>query len=210
MKRDSRRRVPDPLICKGPGLELTSTASVLSLMNSGTGSSPFTAPNSRLRSKFHHSLLFTLPVRLSHATLPHGRPRPDPNLDARFSSTSSSAPPTTRCPPLTAHSLFPAFSTPLLPITSLQPQQFQAITHSFPQRRAAIPSIFNSFRTLSIATGVYPSIIPDDRLSDFRRVNPFVYKSLVPLCHLFSLLSAFVSFVFNRLQPLFPKHPGWG
>ena len=46
-------------------------------------------------------------------------------------------------------------STPLLPITSLQPQQFHAITHSFAQRRAAIPPIFNGFRTLSITTGVY-------------------------------------------------------
>jgi hypothetical protein len=33
---------------------------------------------------------------------------------------------------------------------------------------------------------------------------------LPPLCRLFALFSAFVSFVFNRLQPLFRKHPGWG
>src|ERR1700693_4783531 len=66
-------------------------------------------------------------------------------------------------PLLTTHHLlpllFPVFepSTPLLPITSLQPQQFQGITHSFAQRRAPIPPIFNGFRTLSIATEVYPS-----------------------------------------------------
>ena len=47
-------------------------------------------------------------------------------------------------------------STPLLPITSLQPQQFQAITNSFPQRRATIHPILNGFRTLSIATGGVP------------------------------------------------------
>jgi hypothetical protein len=41
-------------------------------------------------------------------------------------------------------------------------------------------------------------------------VNSFVYKSLVPLCRHFALFSAFVSFVFNRLRPLFPKHPGVG
>src|SRR5229473_1334469 len=34
------------------------------------------------------------------------------------------------------------------------------------------------------------------------------FKSLRPLCRLFSRFSALVSFVFNGLQPLFPKHPG--
>jgi hypothetical protein len=33
---------------------------------------------------------------------------------------------------------------------------------------------------------------------------------LQPLVPLFALFSALPSFVFNRLQPLFPKHPGWG
>jgi hypothetical protein len=42
-------------------------------------------------------------------------------------------------------------------ITSLQPKRFHAITHSFAQRRQAIPPILNRFRTLSIATGVYES-----------------------------------------------------
>jgi hypothetical protein len=46
--------------------------------------------------------------------------------------------------------------TPLLPITSLQTQQFHTITHSFVQRRTNIPTILNSLRTLSIVTGVYP------------------------------------------------------
>ncbi len=36
------------------------------------------------------------------------------------------------------------------------------------------------------------------------------FKSLRPLCRLFSRFSALVSFIFNRLQPLFPKHPGGG
>src|SRR6266446_1654237 len=105
--------------------------------------------------------------------------------------------------------LFPAFehSTSLLPITSLQPQQFHAITHSFAQRRSAIPRIFNGFRTLSITTGAYPSVIPGDRLSGFQRVNSLVYKSLVPLCRLFALFSAFGSLVFN-FAASFPKTPG--
>jgi hypothetical protein len=34
------------------------------------------------------------------------------------------------------------------------------------------------------------------------------FKSLRPLCRLFALFSALVSFVFSRLQPLFPKRPG--
>src|ERR1700674_2681767 len=97
-------------------------------------------------------------------------------------------------------------STPLLPITSLQPQQFHAITHSFAQRRAAIPPIFNGFRTLSITTGVYPSIIPDDRLSGFQHVNSFVCKRVEPLCRLSARFPALVSFIFNGLRPLFRKH----
>jgi len=50
--------------------------------------------------------------------------------------------------------------TPSFLITSLQPLQFQAITHSFAQRRSAILPVLNSFRTLSIATGVVPSGSP--------------------------------------------------
>ncbi len=54
--------------------------------------------------------------------------------------------------------LFPSSSgssmlTPLLLITSLQPQQFHTITHSFAQRESAIPSIFNSFHTLLMLIG---------------------------------------------------------
>src|ERR1700739_3138022 len=40
-------------------------------------------------------------------------------------------------------------------ITSPQPLYFHAITHPFTQRHATIPSVINSLRTLSIATGVY-------------------------------------------------------
>jgi len=60
--------------------------------------------------------------------------------------------------------LFPAFqrATPLLPITSLQPPHFHAITHSFPQRRAAIRLVIRKFRTLSIATGVCPLLSNTD------------------------------------------------
>src|ERR1700726_1965868 len=45
-------------------------------------------------------------------------------------------------------------SSPFLPITSVQALHYQWITHSFAQQQRAIPSVLNSFRTLSIATGV--------------------------------------------------------
>src|SRR5258708_16943473 len=43
--------------------------------------------------------------------------------------------------------------TPFPLITSLQPQHFHTIAHSFAQRRSVIPSISNSFRTLLMLTG---------------------------------------------------------
>jgi hypothetical protein len=52
----------------------------------------------------------------------------------------------------------PSHPSPFLPITSLQAQHYHGITHSFAQRQPSIPSIFNSFRTLSIATGWYPRL----------------------------------------------------
>jgi hypothetical protein len=98
-----------------------------------------------------------LPPRLPAAT----RRRPLPTLPTThyLLPTTPSAPSVLR----PQRSLCCAFSrlTPLLPITSLQPQQFHAITHSFAQRRAPIHPIFNGFRALSIATGVYPSRVFD-------------------------------------------------
>src|ERR1700738_3038032 len=58
----------------------------------------------------------------------------------------------------------------LLPITSVQTQQFHAVAHSFAQRRVAIPSIFSNFRTLSVATGggtPLPSLNPLQRAARF-------------------------------------------
>ncbi len=37
-----------------------------------------------------------------------------------------------------------------------------------------------------------------------------VLRALQPLCRLFAFFSALVPFVFKSLQPLLPKHPGWG
>ena len=51
--------------------------------------------------------------------------------------------------------------SPLPLITSLQPLHFQALTHSFVQRRPAKPCPLKRLRTLSIATGVYPHAAQD-------------------------------------------------
>ncbi len=66
------------------------------------------------------------------------------------------------------HSHFQPFprsgaATPFLPITSLQTQQFHAITHSFAQRQPNISIVSNTLRTLSIATGVVPLRPSDGR-----------------------------------------------
>ena len=116
---------------------------------------------------------------------------------------------------LTTHHSLPTFfpfnrSTPLLPITSLQPQQFHAITHSFAQRSAAIPPVLNDFRTLSIATGV--CLKKPSRRQTFK----------LPLCQLFCLqklgasLSSLCAFFctrflcFQSFAASFPKTPGVG
>ncbi len=61
-------------------------------LNSFSGSSPFTAPNSHSPPKFHHSLSFTLLLKYTRATLHHGRPCPGPNRKAASSSARRSAP----------------------------------------------------------------------------------------------------------------------
>ena len=129
-------------------------------------------------------------------------PVPDqlPNLPSSFTHSTSPQ----------FSSTFPRMLTPFLLITYMQTKYFHAVTHSFAQRRAAIPFIPKSLRTLSIATGVYPETSLTTALQASKPTNAFVYISLPPLCALFSLFSAFVSFVFNGLQPLFPKYRGYG
>src|SRR5712692_1396895 len=91
-------------------------------------------------------------------------------------------------------------STPFLPITSLQLQHLQAVTHSFAQRRSTISSVFNNFRTLCVATGVVPSLV---RL--FLRSGPRVFCS--------PLFSSCYGFLFPQLSS-FHDHPrlpsAWG
>src|SRR6266849_1084436 len=47
-------------------------------------------------------------------------------------------------------------------------------------------------------------------LQAFGTANSFAYRHLPPLSPFFALFSALPSFVFNGLQPLLRKHPGWG
>jgi hypothetical protein len=149
--------VPDPLIlCKGPGLERTSSTNITREFFS-FDLLPFAAPNSHWTPKFRHSLTFPLLPNYPRATLPHGRPSPRPNPEAPSPSTRRIVPPlppTIQYPPLPTHS---PHANPFPLITYIQATYFHALTHSFAQRRAAIPFIPKSLRTLSIATGVYSS-----------------------------------------------------
>jgi hypothetical protein len=138
-------------------------------------------------------------------------PHPGPNLEAPSPSTRRSVP-----PPTTHHSLpslfFPVYerSTPLLLITSLQPQQFHAITHSFAQRRAVIPCFSKSLRTLSITTGVYLEVAPDDKLSRLQARQLFcLHRPGASLPSLFALFYARF-LCFQSVAASFPKTPGWG
>jgi hypothetical protein len=134
----------------------------MSLVNLGIGSSPFAAPNSRStpNSAIRCFLLYfqqtpALPFPMvapvpAHISKPPRR---------KLSCPSRRSGPNSR-PAVSATTHCPLLLTPLLPITSLQPQQFHAITHSFAQRHAAIPRPSKNLHTLSIATGVYPQRPP--------------------------------------------------
>jgi hypothetical protein len=147
-------------------------------------SSPFAAPNSHSTPKFDHSLTFTLLLKNIHATLPHGRPYPGANREARSWSTrrTPSAPDVQTSPPSFVAPLFSYSYKPIFP------QLLYFHIHTNP------PGSFR-FRPMFHA---------------LKRANSFVCIGLEPLCRLFLRVSALVSFVFNRLQPLFQEQPGWG
>jgi hypothetical protein len=100
--------------------------------------------------------------------------------------------------------------TPLPLVTSIQPQYFHAITHSFAQRQSAIPPSINSFRTLPVTTGVYPLSVPDDRPSGLQACQLFCLDrlgaSLSSLCALFC--TRFLCF--QSLAASFPETPEVG
>ncbi len=84
-----------------------------------------------------------------------------------------------------------------LPITSLQPLHFHAIAHSF-----ALNGNFFFRQPL------FPSNLSSVALCLCGKAC--VFADLPPLYRLFALFSTLVPFLFNRLQPLFPKCRGWG
>jgi hypothetical protein len=77
-------------------------------------------------------------------------------------------------------------------------------------RGVNISPVLSRFRILPVVTGVCHSSFPTSDFQTSRHAKSFVCIGSLPLYRLFALFSAFASFVFNRLEPLFTKHPGWG
>lgn len=73
------------------------------------------------------------------------------------------------------------------------------------------PSSRNSFifTSIQLPRSVSASFAFRPNFQVFKRANSFVCIDLEPLCPLFVLFAALVSFVFNRLQPLFRKRRGY-
>src|SRR6266436_9608674 len=177
------------------------------------GSSPFAAPNSRSPPKFDHSLLFTLLLKYPRATLPHGRPRPRPNLEPPSPPTrpASPLPATTPCPLPTTHypfsfsrlralNSFASYHVPAAPAVSCDYALFCATARRYPSYFQWLPHSFYRH-------GGVPFIIPD--VQTFGPANmPTLLLSNA--CRLFAVSCELPSFVFNRLEPLFQKHPGGG
>jgi hypothetical protein len=105
--------------------------------------------------------------------------------------------------------------SPLPPSFLPQPRVFscnQLLLPSSALRGVNIFPILSTLRIIPVATGVYDPLQRPQRsgIQALGSVNSFACKQLQPLSPLFALFSALPSFVFNRLQPLLRKHPGWG
>src|SRR6266436_1426841 len=171
-------------------------------------------------------MLFDLLPSSTRATLPHGRPRPRPHLEAQSPSTCRGPPPlpallTPHCPlSCTLCALYAALSAisvlRFFPSSSAQPLCF--LSHP------CNPSSFMRLRTLlrngtplsllfSMASALFLSprgcTLHHSRRSDVwtcKHANSFTFKRLPPLC---CLLRAPV-LCFQSLGASFPKTPGWG
>jgi hypothetical protein len=84
--------------------------------------------------------------------------------------------------------------------TRRDPSYFQWLSHSF-YRHGGAPS------ATSVLLNSVPSVLRFSPILGCSRLPTPVFASV---CRLFALFPALVSFVFNSLQPLFRKHPGWG
>src|SRR6266478_3047654 len=105
--------------------------------------------------------------------------------------------------------------SPLLPSSLQQPgvcSRNQLLLPSSAPRSVNISILLRRLRILPVATSVYYPLQRRQRsgIQAFGSANSFAYKQLPPLSPLFALFSALPSFVFNGLQPLLRKHPGWG
>src|SRR5712664_1878791 len=96
-----------------------------------------------------------------------------------------------------------------LPMTSLQVQLFHSITHSFAQRRHAIPPILNSFHTLLPLTAIsffashFPAFV---RFRSSVQLKSRISSHLQPLVHLQKS-----QLLWNQTNPAsFCKTPGVG
>jgi hypothetical protein len=109
---------------------------------------------------------------------------------------------------------FPRFhrlTNPSLPTIDLQPSRYQQLTN--PSFRN--PFVFSSIQNPRGCRGAdfqfSISVALRRRLPrPARGGKSHVFRDLQPLCPLFAPLSAPLPFIFNRLQPLLPKHPGGG
>src|SRR6266436_5181527 len=104
--------------------------------------------------------------------------------------------------------------SPLLPSSLQQPgvcSRNQLLLPSSAPRSVNISILLRRLRILPVATSVYYPLQRRQRsgIQAFGSANSFAYKQLPPLSPLFALFSALPSFVFNGLQPLLRKHPGW-
>jgi len=102
---------------------------------------------------------------------------------------------------------FASYHIPVTPAVSCDYALFCATARRYPFYYQWLPHSF--YR--------HGGVLPQHFLSGPRRLcvqcldgKSHVLRNLQPLCRLFALFSALPSFVFNRLQPLLPKHPGWG
>jgi hypothetical protein len=166
--------------------------------------SPFAAPNSCSPPNFDHSLLFTLPLSLTRATLHYGRPRPGSNPEPPSASTRRpTAPPlpaTTHHPLPTPHSLFvsPLFSYSyelLFP----QPLYFDNDPHCPPVWGYKPPI---SLRALCLRAAACPDLVgvANPLLSGICRLFPVSLRSFLHSLPLFSIVCS-----------LFPENTrGWG
>src|SRR5467141_770993 len=93
-------------------------------------------------------------------------------------------------------------TSPFPPIISLQPQHYHEIADSFGPRQPAIPSILNSLRTLSVTTGVVPTLAPSPTPARHAVSASELSLFVSSTCRLFASSKKVKPFGIKRVQPL--------